>query len=810
MDSQGSVAKLVKTVDYREAVHYKSGGSTGQRWPVGTWQDPCGSLASVRAILTARQLDRVWIHGMATLDADMTGLNWFGDALGLTNIDLNAVSVTNSSFKNMAIMGAAYAASPDAIIADDCYILITTNPITLITTNCIFTGATAVVLGDNSVIEKGRNHPDGETIFSMPGATMAAHISDWAGRLLIQDLEAGAAVHVNGVGALRVNGTGGTVTVRGDIQVTDLSGGLVTIDDQTSFAQRAAIKTDTAAILVAVTGGAADARFEQSHAGTVEEDAIQGFDISIFDIDAGAVASADINITAISAVMEKSTGGGAFSSAGITQPTFLKADGRVYVAYRFLAAEWAVGDLYRLRVTDITATVDSVVVHVPAMVWSNAVIEAAGADTKLDAIGISTVNALHLAKSTDTYYADPDQAADTGAGTAPGTAKKWTDSAIGLCADGDADVIVRLPGAENIDDDDSDPAIVCDKKGIVILGIGGGNPGQQGEVNGSIRRRQNATWAAAAGPAVDIQKPCSIIGLEVVASGQNAILISGEGGGEAGGFSLIELCRFVGWSLMTEAVHFDAGAYNKVKDCRFESLTAGIMFDSTLSNNPDYNEIIGCIFQGCAYGIDTDAGAAPHNTRVVGCTFLPSSTQAMTKAIRTRGLWDSGEISGNKFSCNRADAYDQTVAQLRAQGVRVWGNEYLDGTDAILDKLAGATGIFFEQADVPVTMNATNVEADILDLSAASTRYILRDLILECADPGAETVTITLYRPVNDVPKAVKSFDITILNYTQSFTLVDMFDLQHLAGDDLRISAVATAAGPYALTGQYSYAKTNV
>ena len=71
-------------------------------------------------------------------------------------------------------------------------------------------------------------------------------------------------------------------------------------------------------------------------------------------------------------------------------------------------------------------------------------------------------------------------------------------------------------------------------------------------------------------------------------------------------------------------------------------------------------------------------------------------------------------------------------------------------------------------------------------------------------------MTISLYRLVNDVQIAIKTFDITTANYAQYFTLMDMFDLPHLAGDDLRISAVATAAGPYALTGQYSYAKTNV
>jgi hypothetical protein len=127
-------------------------------------------------------------------------------------------------------------------------------------------------------------------------------------------------------------------------------------------------------------------RTEQSKSGTVEENAFEMFNISLFDLDSGAILSADINIAAISQVMEKSTGGADFSSAGITQPVFAKADGRVYCSYQFLAAQWAVGDLYRLTVTGITAVVDTETVYCPTMVWSNAVLEAANIDTNVETI----------------------------------------------------------------------------------------------------------------------------------------------------------------------------------------------------------------------------------------------------------------------------------------------------------------------------------------------------------------------------------------------------------------------------------------
>jgi hypothetical protein len=128
-------------------------------------------------------------------------------------------------------------------------------------------------------------------------------------------------------------------------------------------------------IQVAIGGAAGQLRTAFSDSEAVEENAIQYFNIGIFDVDAGAIALANINITSISAVMEKSTGGGAFSSVGITQPTFSKANGSVYCAYQFLAAEWITGDTYKLVVDGITVTIHSTTGYVPTGVWSNVVVE---------------------------------------------------------------------------------------------------------------------------------------------------------------------------------------------------------------------------------------------------------------------------------------------------------------------------------------------------------------------------------------------------------------------------------------------------
>lgn len=140
----------------------------------------------------------------------------------------------------------------------------------------------------------------------------------------------------------------------------------------------------------AVGGAAGQLRFQQSESTTVEDNAFQQFSISLIDINSGAITSVNINIAAISVEMAKSTAGGAFSAVGITQPTFAKADGRVYTSYQFLDAEWAVGDVYRLTVSDIVVTFGTEFAYVPMMVWSNMVTDIIDIDTVVDSIKVDT------------------------------------------------------------------------------------------------------------------------------------------------------------------------------------------------------------------------------------------------------------------------------------------------------------------------------------------------------------------------------------------------------------------------------------
>lgn len=114
-----------------------------------------------------------------------------------------------------------------------------------------------------------------------------------------------------------------------------------------------------------------------------------------------------------------------------------------------------------------------------------------------------------------------------------------------------------------------------------------------------------------------------------------------------------------------------------------------------------------------------------------------------------------------------------------------------------------------ENPAVPVNISAILAsETNVLNLNTASTRYIVRSLRLKSANPGADTVTVRLYELINGVSTLVDSFGITAATFATYFSLMDMFGIPYLAGDNLKVTVQVTGAGgPYAVTGEYSYAQ---
>ena len=138
------------------------------------------------------------------------------------------------------------------------------------------------------------------------------------------------------------------------------------------------------------------------------------------------------------------------------------------------------------------------------------------------------------------------------------------------------------------------------------------------------------------------------------------------------------------------------------------------------------------------------------------------------------------------------------------------------GDTKIIDNHAGTCQVN-DYTNKPHTERAVNItaivasETNFLDLETAGFHYTVDDLALKCADPGANSVYVRLYKLVNGVLTAVNvdtthpnGFVITTVNFDRYWSLNDMFGRDILAGDQIKITVQASAGGPYAVTGSYA------
>ena len=393
---------------------------------------------------------------------------------------------------------------------------------------------------------------------------------------------------------------------------SDYSSNNVVADKKGDIQERLeAAQVDLTAILAAV-GAGMDLRTEKSDSGPVEANGFEDFDIAIFDVDLGAVLAADIDITAISVSLARSRAGADFSTVGITQPVFAKATGRVYCSFQFVSAQWAEGDLYKLVVTGIKATVDTGVVYIPTAVWSNAIL-------------------------------------------APGMG-------AGILAEVEAS----------------------------SLNIGGGT-------NASLSR-------------------------------------SGI------------LQRYIADSVSTGIKQLTQAP---------ASASATVITDANITETFNFKGALVLVLSG------TNAGSSrPVVVSAVG-------------SVTVYPPFDTNVLAG------------ETAILISAWRPNVWN----------------------QQADVAVNTTATNAaETTIFDLSVAGYSYMVNTLRLKFADPGANTITVRLYELINDVLTQVDSITVDTTNYATYYSLMDMFGINCLTGDSLKVTIRVSGGGPYACTGQYQYA----
>jgi len=288
------------------------------------------------------------------------------------------------------------------------------------------------------------------------------------------------------------------------------------------------------------------------------------------------------------------------------------------------------------------------------------------------------------------FYVDPDNGSNGYDGRSPGKAKASTQAAVNLCQEDRGDVIIRLPGTEQL----GDGVLELNVRGIHLIGLPNLNP-MRPELCLVARFGADDTVATgdATGPAAIVTKPCEIAGMAFYADwtldegvaypGQSGadLELDGEEGGFAGNFCHIHHCEFPGWG-ESGGIFLWAGSFNLIEECSFTGLTFGIKLGPTTSRNPTDNQIRRNRFAGCTYGIDGLATGTYHNMEVgPENTFYSNNAKAMTNAIRTRDRWNYGLICRNCIGLPEASAFDKNKADMEAQHVYAVCNCYTDGTD---------------------------------------------------------------------------------------------------------------------------------
>ena len=211
-----------------------------------------------------------------------------------------------------------------------------------------------------------------------------------------------------------------------------------------------------------------------------------------------------------------------------------------------------------------------------------------------------------------------------------------------------------------------------------------------------------------------------------------------------------------------------------------------------------------------AFGV-SPVGGSLASFIATGGTGLGTSlgaSRSIVDALGHTGL----AVLGTGLGANIGDFLSETnLKSILAVLGGGWDDANAGAGRDMFTSIEGATGIFHEQADAGFSIAVDNVGVDILDLNVATTRYIIRDLRVKLdADPGANTVTISLETLINSLPVVVDTFAIDTANWGSYHSLMDMFGVPHIAGDDVHIYATYSVAGPITLKGQYSHGKTNV
>ena len=559
-------------------------------------------------------------------------------------------------------------------------------------------------------------------------------------------------------------------------------------------------------IQVALGGTAIQLRVQQSASGVVEETDIIRFAVGLMDMDSGAIASANIDITSITQTMERSRNGSAYSAISDPTVSFSKSDGLVYMDYEFKAAQWQVGDMYRMSLKGITCTIAGDTAYVPAMIWNNIVVEAEDLTNNTQYLyGVADSGTVYPTKVVDNSILSILMTKQSGGNTSD--FDNSTDSLEAM-----SDKVGGWTGDGGTDYNDSIYANLIMLSKYIADGDGDFATGSALPSNVSLYNVTGA-FSGDGGAAQDDSIKAS---LDLAHTDLDALLVDTAPLWDTTltGASVVSgsLASFVatGGTALGTVLPASTSLYDTVKQLRVVAIdgttppVANTLSDIlhkdgsyTFDNTTDSLEAISDAVTEGSLQIEADAGST---------ASVIIDAAALTQA--TTDWWKGGlllSINGD----NSGQARPIVAFNATTDAVTV-SPPFLAAPTAGDDFLVISGFKMPEWVPVPaVAVNATAVTSpgvDLLDLVDTDNKetYRLNNFRIKCADPGANTVTITLYELINAVSTAVDTFTITTDNYTTYFSLFDMFGLAQVSGDDITINAT-TSAGSYAITGNYQY-----
>lgn len=197
----------------------------------GVARNPVSTIAAANTLSASTNLNRFQVAPGSTITLAATQSGQLFDGHGWV-LALGGQDIDESHFFNAAVSGVATAASEMEF--HDCEIS-SMSAQNAHWYDCTFDGTVTITATGDFHIINGHSGVAGSgvPIFDL-GAAIGATTMEfrrWSGGLQLDNVQAGDVVSVDAIsgGTITVNGTGGTVHVRGMVAVTDGSGGSVTI-----------------------------------------------------------------------------------------------------------------------------------------------------------------------------------------------------------------------------------------------------------------------------------------------------------------------------------------------------------------------------------------------------------------------------------------------------------------------------------------------------------------------------------------------------------------------------------------------------